>query len=51
MEGEGRVRGLFGREERCSERERERGGGVRGGGGGWRATLASTSDTKSIVLI
>lgn len=29
MEGEGRVRGLFGREERCSEREvRERGVGA-----------------------
>lgn len=48
MEGEGRVRGLFGREERSPEREGERGGGVIVG---WRATLASTSDTKSIVLI
>lgn len=50
MEGEARVRGLFGREERCSEREREgaRGEGV---GGECRATLASASDTKSIVLI
>lgn len=37
MEGEGRVRGLFGREERCSEREREREVGESGvvvGGGG-----------------